>query len=111
MCKALQLTLYLGDPPPATDCLVILCLFQRSDSMRPALTSPVERPNSDLDEGEVSTQVRATHQGESTWAVEEACGPYMCGTCDKSTENQVLGSSPKLVGFCFFFSHFYLFEF
>lgn len=37
---------------------VVRFLFQRSDSIRPALNSPVERRNGDQEEGEASAQVR-----------------------------------------------------
>lgn len=45
--------------PILNDCRAF---FQRSDSLRPALNSPVERPSTDLEEGEASVQVRSAYQ-------------------------------------------------
>lgn len=42
---------------------MLLLLFQRSESIRPALNSPVERPIGDQEEGETSAQVKAVHKG------------------------------------------------
>ena len=42
---------------------MVLFPLQRSDGIRPALNSPVERPNGDQEEGEASVQVRSAPEG------------------------------------------------
>lgn len=42
---------------------MVLFLFQRSDSIRPALNSPLERPNGEQEEGETSAQTERVPLG------------------------------------------------
>lgn len=52
---------------------MVLFLLQRSDGIRPALNSPMERPNGDQEEGEASVQVRSAPWGESVSPWEQSC--------------------------------------